>query len=108
MAKNPNKTVYSKANFVDAMSERYPNMKMSEIKNFINDFFLVIEDFIIDSNNGDDIKLGNIGVITTKMTKGGERRNPKTQEMVTVQPKRVAKFRSLPKFKAHLNNPTAE
>lgn len=107
MPKNPNKTVFTRADVAEKFHEMFnsPDDKMNKSKaaTYTNGFFRVLSDLITEAAVGDDIKLGDFGVLTVKMTKGGERRNPKTQEMVQTKPKKVIKFRTLPKFKGVLN-----
>ena len=102
MADKAEKKIYTKNDIAIALADTLGITK-SEAVLHVNEVFEILAEIIQKSNIGDDIKLGNIGVITTRMTKAGERRNPRTQEKVKVESKRVAKFRVLPKYRKTLN-----
>lgn len=96
------KVVLTKNDIALKLSENL-GITNSEAISHTNEVFKILAQMLKDSNVGDDIKLGNLGVLTTKMTKEGERRNPRTQELVHVDAKKVVKFRMLPKFRTSLN-----
>jgi DNA-binding protein HU-beta len=102
MVEKKDKNVYTKNDIALKLAEKFELAKSTATKH-VDAMFDILASMIKDSNVGDEVKLGNIGVITTRMTKAGKRRNPKTQQIVDVASKRVAKFRVLPKYRASLN-----
>ena len=102
MSKDTNKVTNTATEISTKLSEMH-GLSKKDAAAYTKSVFEIMASMIKDSNIGDDLKLYGIGVITTKMTKPGVRRNPKTQETVNVEAKRVAKFRVLPKFKNALN-----
>lgn len=103
MVEKGDKVIYTKNDIALRLSERLGITK-SESTTSVNEMFEILGEMLKELKVGDEIKLGNIGVLTTRMSKAGDRRNPKTQEIVHVESKRVAKFRVLPKFRAELNS----
>ena len=99
---NTSKKVWTKLDIAEKLSNK-DGIAKSEAINRVESIFEIIGEMLLKLPLNDSIKLGNLGILTTKTTKAGERRNPKTQEKVKVESKRVAKFRVLPKFKTLLN-----
>lgn len=91
--------ILSRSNITEKFAEDF-NLKKSQADEYVSAILGIIHDTIIDMDLNTVFKLGNIGVFSVKKTNGGKRRNPKTQEIIEVQPKNVVKFRPLPKFKA--------
>lgn len=97
------KVVYTKNDIAMGLSDSL-GISKAEATASVNGVFDVLAEIVQQLNPGDEIKIGNIGVISARMSKPGDRRNPRTQEIIHVESKKNLKFRTLPKFKAALND----
>lgn len=102
MADKTEKKVFTKTDVALQMAETL-GISKTDANISVNGIYDIIGKILSEMNPGDELKLGSIGVFTLRMTKEGNRRNPKTQEVVHVMPKKAIKFRLLPKFRIELN-----
>ena len=96
-----NTATYNVNDMTDILVDKY-GISKKQASDYIKTIFEAVSDQLINLNVGDQLKLLNIGIFYTKMTKAGIRRNPQNQSTVEVPSKKVLKFRVLPKFKRTL------
>ena len=73
---------------------------------FVDDFFEIIRDFLIEDNPYTRIEIRNFGVFESKPTKAKPRaRNPKTNEEIYVPAHKKTRFKPGKILKEHLRKP---
>lgn len=89
----------NKSELVKALADAH-NLTQEEAKDMVNTFFDSIKDAL---EQGDRVELRGFGSFKIKHYEGYKGRNPKTGEVVDVQPKRLPFFRVGKGLKEHLN-----
>ena len=91
--------VMNKSELVKALADAH-NLTQEEAKDMVNTFFDSIKDAL---EQGDRVEIRGFGSFKIKHYEGYKGRNPKTGEVVDVQPKRLPFFRAGKGLKEHLN-----
>lgn len=96
---------YTKKDIATKLANRN-NFSVKSAKDLVDDFFIIMRDFLMEDNPYTRIEIRNFGVFECKPTKAKPRaRNPRTNEEIYVPAHKKTLFKPGKILKSHLQKP---
>jgi len=90
----------TKADLIESLRTRIPGLNQSEAAALVDDVLGIVKDSL---SHGEEVKLTGFGIfdVRSKSTRTG--RNPQTGEPLTIEARRVVRYRPSDLLKARMN-----